>query len=176
MEKVRRLNDHIAKFTKGVGCVSFICVVIMMLLNVVDVLLTKLFSSPIIGTYEITQRLLMCAVFAAFAYGQTEKSHINMTLVIVHLPRPLRFTLFTLMSIISVFASAAMTYAAIIQAGVARAANYTTEVLYIPLYPFYYIEFIAMAIFTLAILYDTVLYAIAIFRDDYAEMVQEHWS
>ena len=34
----------------------------------------------------------------------------------------------------------------------------------------------AMAIFTLALIYDTVLYAISIFRDDFAEMVQADWS
>ncbi len=40
------------------GWVSFAFVTAMMLLNVADVLLTKLFSSPIIGSYELTQRIL----------------------------------------------------------------------------------------------------------------------
>ena len=176
MEKVKNLSAHIAKFTKGVGYISFVCVIAMMLLNVVDVVMGKLFQTRVIGAYELTQRLLMCAVFTAFAYGQTKKAHINMTILIALLPRAFRFTLFTLMSILSVIAAGAMTYAAAVQTGVAISSGYMTEVLYIPLYPFYIVETVAMGIFTLALLYDTVLYAIAIFRDDYAEMVQADWS
>lgn len=176
MEKVKNLSDHIGKFTKAVGGISFVCVIAMMLINVVDVVLAKLVQQRVIGAYELTQRLLMCAVFTSFAYGQSKKAHINMTLVIALFPRALRFVLFTLMSVLSVFAAGMMTYAAFIQTGVSIASGYMTEVLYIPLYPFYIVETVAMAIFTLALLYDTVLYAIAIFRDDYAEMVQKDWS
>lgn len=176
MEKVRKLSAVSLKITRAVGIISFVCVLAMMLLNVADVFLTKLFKAPIVGTYELTQRLLMCAVFTAFAYGQSKKAHINMTIVIALFPRAIRFILFTLMSILSVFAAGAMTYAAGTQMGVAMSTGYMTEVLYIPLWPFYLVETIAMGIFTLALIYDTVLYAIAIFRDDYAEMIQAEWS
>lgn len=176
MEKVKNISEHVGKFTKAVGCISFVCVLAMMLMNVADVVMYKLIQQRVIGAYELTQRLLMCAVFTAFAYGQTKKSHINMTILIALLPRAPRFLLFTLMSILSVFASGLMTYAAFVQTGVSIASGYMTEVLYIPLYPFYIVETVAMAIFTLALLYDTVLYAIAIFRDDYAEMIQADWS
>lgn len=176
MEKVKNLSEHIGKFTKAVGCISFVCVIAMMLINVADVVMAKLIQQRVIGAYELTQRLLMCAVFTAFAYGQSKKAHINMTILIALFPRALRFTLFTLMSILSVIAAGAMTYAAFVQTGVSIDSGYMTEVLYIPLYPFYIVETLAMAIFTLALLYDTVLYAIAIFRDDYAEMIQADWS
>jgi hypothetical protein len=59
---------------------------------------------------------------------------------------------------------------------VAVNAGYMTEVLYIPLWPFYVIETVAMALFTLALIYDTVLSVIAIFREDYAKMIQSEWS
>ena len=176
INKFKAFSAGVGKFTKAVGCVSFICVVAMMLLNVIDVLLGKLINKPIIGSYEITQRLLMCAVFAAFAYGQSKKAHINMTILIALFPRPLRFAIFTLMSLLSIFAAGAVTYAAGIQLSVAIDMGYMTEVLYIPLWPFYVVEMLAMAIFTLAIIYDTVVYFIAIWRDDFAEMVQADWS
>ena len=176
MEKVKSLSAHIARFTKLVGCISFWCVIAMMLMNVADVIMGFIAKTHLLGAYELTQRLLMCAVFSAFAYGQSKKAHINMTIVIAHLPRAIRFILFTLMSILSVFAAGAMTYAAGVQMGVALSSGYMTEVLYIPLWPFYLVETVAMGIFTLALIYDTVLYAIAIFRDDYAEMIQADWS
>ena len=176
MDKIKKISAGVEKFTTIVGYFSFICVIIMMLLNVGDVLLNKLVNKNILGAYEITQRLLMCAVFASFAYAQSKKAHINMTILIEKLPRAIRFIIFTLMSILSVVAAGAMTWAAYVQTLDCIAKNYVTEVLYIPLWPFYVVEIIAMAIFTITILYDTVLYAIAIFRDDYAEMIQKDWT
>ncbi len=176
MEKVRNITAHVEKCTKAVGYISFICVIAMMMLNVVDVVAGKFFNTRVLGAYELTQRLLMCAVFTSFAYGQSKKAHINMTILIAVFPRALRFILFTLMSILSVIAAGAMTYAACTQMLVAISSNYMTEVLYIKLWPFYLVETLAMGVFTLALLYDTVLYTIAIFRDDYAKMIQADWS
>ena len=176
MEKVRKISAAFARCTKGVAWISFVCVLLMMFMNVVDVIMGYVASTHVKGAYELTQRFLMCAVFTSFAYGQSKKSHINMTILIAFLPRPLRFFLFTLMSILSVIAAGAMTWAAWVQTGVAIDSGYMTEVLYIPLYPFYIVETIAMAIFTITLIYDTVLYAISIFRDDFAEMVQADWS
>ena len=176
VEKIKNLSAHIEKVTKGVAWISFVCVIVMMLMNVVDVIIGYLFSKHILGAYELTQRLLMCAVFTAFAYGQSKKTHINMTIVIAKFPRAVRFVIFTVMSILSVLAAGAMTYAAGVQTGVAISTGYMTEVLYIPLWPFYVVETVAMAIFTLALIYDTILYVVAIFRDDFAEMVQADWS
>lgn len=176
IEKVRSISAKMTRFTTAVGWVSFVCVLIMMLMNVVDVISTKLFQQPVIGAYELTQRFLMCAVFASFAYGQSKKSHINMTLVIAKFPRTVRFIIFTLMGVLSTAAAGAMTWAAFLQGNVALETGYMTEVLYIPLYPFYYIEFVAMAIFTVTLAYDTVLSAVAIGRDDFAEMIQADWS
>lgn len=176
IEKARKLSEHIGKFTKAVAWISFVCVVAMMLINVVDVIMDHTVNSHVVGAYEITQRLLMCAVFTSFAYGQSKKTHINMTILIAKFPRALRFTLFTVMSILSIIAAGAMTWAAFSQTIVCYNKNYMTEVLYIPLYPFYIVETVAMAIFTLALIYDTVLYAISIRRNDFAEMVQADWS
>ena len=176
MEKVQRFNAGVHRFTQAIALISFVCVLLMMLMNVADVIMGFLFQTHILGAYELTQRMLMCAVFTAFAYGQSKKSHINMTIIIVHFPRPLRFIIFTLMGILSVLAAGAMTYAAAVQTGVAVSTGYMTEVSYIPLWPFYVIETAAMGIFTLALIYDTILSVIAIFREDYAQMIQADWS
>ena len=176
MDKLKRYNEIMHRVTQAIALVSFVCVLLMMLMNVADVLMGYLLRTHILGAYELTQRMLMCAVFTAFAYGQSKKSHINMTIVIVHFPRPLRFSVFTLMSLLSVLAAGAMTYAAAVQTGVAISTGYMTEVLYIPLWPFYVVETAAMALFTLALLYDTVLSILAIFREDVAKLVQADWT
>ena len=176
MVKIKRVNAHVHRFTQAIAGISFVCVLIMMLMNVVDVIMGYLFQTHVLGAYELTQRMLMCAVFTAFAFGQSKKSHINMTILIVHFPRPIRFAVFTLMGLLSVLAAGAMTYAAAVQTVVAISTGYMTEVLYIPLWPFYVIETAAMALFTLALLYDTALSLVAIFRDDVAKTIQADWT
>ena len=176
MDKLRKANDRVHRVTQTIALVSFVCVLLMMLMNVADVLMGYLLRTHILGAYELTQRMLMCAVFTAFAYGQSKKSHINMTIVIVHFPRPLRFSVFAFMSLLSMLAAGAMTYATAVQTGVAISTGYMTEVLYIPLWPFYVVETAAMALFTLALLFDALLSVLASFREDVAKLVQADWT
>lgn len=176
MEKVRKISAGAEKFTTAVGYISFVSIVAIILINVTDVILNKLAGKNLLGAYELTQRLLMCAVFASFAYGQSKKAHINMTLIIRLFPKALRFVLFTLMNLLSFVAAGALTWAAWLQTLDSIEKGYVTEVLYIPLWPFYAVELIAMAIFAITIFYDAFLCSIAVFREDYAEMIQESWS
>lgn len=176
IERIKKYNSAIEKFTTGVAWISYICIVVMMLMNTLDVIMSLVANKNILGAYEISQRLLMCAVFCCFAYAQSKKQHICMTLVVKHYPRPIRFFCFSLMSLLSVVVSGATCWAAYVQMNDYIARNFTTEVLYIPLWPFYLVEVIGMGIFTLTVLYDTVLYAIAIFKDDCAEMIQAEWT
>ena len=51
-----------------------------------------------------------------------------------------------------------------------------TEVLLIPLYPFFYIQGLAMAAFSLVLAFDAVMSFISIFSNDFAEHVMSEWS
>lgn len=175
VENFKKIERGVGKFSKAICIVSFVGVIAIVLLNVMDVILAKSYK-PILGSYEITQRLLLCTIFASFAYAQTKKTHINMTIIIVHYPRVLRFILFTIMSILSVFIAGALAYAAFYQGGVSMETGTATEVLYIPLYPFFYVEAITMAAFTIVLAFDTVKSFIAIFREDFAEYVMADWN
>ena len=175
LEKFIKADKWVGKFTKVICYISFAGIIAIVVLNVADVLLAKV-SKPILGAYEITQRLLLCTVFASFAYTQTKKGHINMTILIVKFPRVVRFSLYTLTSLLSVFAAGALTYAAYYQGGVSMGINAATEILYIPLYPFFYVQALAMAAFTIVLIFDAVMSIIGIFREDFARHVMSQWT
>ena len=175
LDTFKKIEKKVGKFTKIICYISFAGIIAIVLLNVADVFLAKVYK-PILGTYEITQRLLLCTVFASFAYAQTKKSHINMTILIERFPRAVRFTLFTITSILSVFAAGALTYAAFYQGGVSMGIGAATEVLYIPLYPFFYIQALAMAAFVVVLIFDAVMSFIAIFKEDFAQYVMSLWT
>ncbi len=176
MKKIDQIGNIIGKITKGVAWVSFIGVLAMMILNVIDVVLSLTADVHVIGAYELTQRILMVTIFASFAYAQTKKTHINMTIVISHFPRVLRYILFSIMAALSVVIACALSYAAYLQGGATYQKGMTTEVLYIPLYPFYYIEMVTMAIFAIALLYDLIRSVIAIFSEEMATEIQKDWD
>jgi TRAP-type C4-dicarboxylate transport system permease small subunit len=171
-----KIGKIVERTTLVVSLVSYFGIVAIMLLNVADVLMTKLFVRPITGAYEITECLLLCTVIGSFAYAQSKKSHINMTLVIKFFPRVLRYFIFGLMGLLSTGTAAAVGYAALLQASSALGKGTITSVLSIPLYPFYYIEALAMLVFALALFYDTILAFIAIFSRKYEELVVSTWT
>ena len=156
--------------------VSYAGVLAIMMLNVADVFMTKSFTKPIQGSYEITEVLLLCTVMASFAYAQSQKAHINMGMVLKRFPRPLALAVYSFMGLLSAATAGAVGYAAILQAQSAMEKNAVTSVLDIPLYPFYYVEAVAMFFFALVLLYDAVFAAIAVRNDKYAEMVISSWA
>ena len=171
-----KLKPFVDRLAKMIAAVSFIGIVIITLLTIVDVILSKAIKTPIPGSFEIVEKLMLVTVFSAFAYGQTQKTHINMTLLISRLPAKPRMTLFAIMSYLSVGISGILTYAAFVQMQNSIRMNYITAVLKIPFWPFYLAEGIAMVIFTLVLLYDAILSTIAIFRTNYMDIVTETWD
>jgi TRAP-type C4-dicarboxylate transport system permease small subunit len=154
-----------------VSIVSYGGVVAIMLLNVVDVLMTKTLHKSFTGAYEISEVLLLCTVMASFAYGQSKKTHINITLIVRILPRFLKFFVFGLMELLSTATAFAVGYAAVVQAKSSMVKGAVTSVLLIPLYPFYYIEAIAMFVFSLVLFYDAVLVIMAAFSNRHEDLV-----
>ena len=171
-----KIKPYVNKVAEYVSYVSFVCFIAIGLLTVIDVIGQRVFNHPILGAYELVERLMLCAVFCAFAYGQTQKSHINMTLVIDKLPRVPQMIIFSVMSVISVGMAAVLTYAAGVQVGVAHRAGTVTGMLHIPLWPFYIVECAAMAIFSAVLLYDAALAIGAIFSEELAEDVRSSWT
>ena len=113
---------------------------------------------------------------ASFAYAQSQKAHINMGMVIRRFPRPLGLAYSRSWGCCPRLRPGAVGYAAILQAQSAMERNAVTSVLQIPLYPFYYVEAIAMFIFAAVLLYDAVLALAAIRNDKYAEIVRSSWA
>ena len=54
MEKVRKFHSAVGRFTQAIALISFVCVMAMMLMNVVDVIIGYLFNTHVLGAYELT--------------------------------------------------------------------------------------------------------------------------
>lgn len=58
----------------------------MALLGASDVVLGRFFGAPVRGTLELTETLMVCAVFLAIALAQEEKRHIRVEVLVKLLP------------------------------------------------------------------------------------------
>lgn len=172
---LHKIDKVIATIATGLATLSFLGCIAMVLLNIADIVMSKTIGTHVTGAYELTERLLMCTVFAAFAYAQVKKTHINMTIIVCHLPRALKFGIFGFMGCLSVFISVLLSRAAVLQALTSIRKGTVTDVLYIPLYPFFYFECVCMAIFAITLAWDVFLDFAAIKSDTAAEMVTRSW-
>lgn len=168
--KFRRVEEIIVDIF---SIVSFVGVVFLMMLNVCDVLGSKILNSPIPGAYEITEQALLCTVFAAFAYGQIKHTHINMTLIIGRFPGISKFIPYIIGGILSIGITILVGYCAILQGGSSKTLS---GILHFPLAPFYYVEAIAMFVFAFTLVYDTLLAICALFNKECADVLTENWD
>ena len=172
-EKIEKLFYKISAY---IGSVSYVATIIMMVLNIADVIMTKFFMHNIQGAYELTERLLMILVFACLAYGEMNDAHVHTTLFIARLPRAPKFIIYGAVSVLATFASAFWAYALRIQIGEAIRKNTVTDVLKIPLYPFYIIAFICVIIFTICLGWHMIRNFMAIKDDKSAEEITKTWA
>ncbi len=172
---IKKIDRALLGFTTTVSLVSYVGFLAVMLIIVVDVLQRKITGTGINGAYELVERILMCGVFAAFAYTQSLRGHVHVTMFISKLPSKPRFLVFGLTGILSSMGAFALAYAAVLQAQYSMSAGTMTGVLQIALYPFFFIEAICMAIFGLTLLWDVCKSFIAIGNKDVAEDIESSW-
>lgn len=173
---MKKAENIVKKITGAVSIISFIGFFFIMALTVCDVLIRKISGQSILGVYEIVERVMICAVFASFAYTQTSHAHVNITMLVAAFPQKLRFGVMAVNNLISGAVSVLVAYAAWRQCNVAMASNYTTGVLLIPTWPFYWVEIVSMAVLCLAFLFHAVMNAAAMFNKELAVELQANWG
>ena len=155
---------------------AYICFLGIMLFIVTDVTIRFVFNSPILGAYEIVEQLMLCGVFASFAYAQTKNSHIHVTMVIAKLPAKAAITIFAVGELLSSAFAGFLCYSFIQQVQMAISYNYRSVVLKFSTVPSFVVISIAAAVFTLTLLLSALKSFIAIFNEEYAAEVKSGWS
>ncbi|MCL1828047.1 MAG: TRAP transporter small permease [Oscillospiraceae bacterium] len=176
MNAIKNAGTWLKRATTLISVITYAGFFAIMLLIVADVTLRKLLNSPIPGAYEIVQYALMASVFASFAYCQSERGHVHITMIIRLMPQKLRFAAYSFTGLLSAVIAGYLGYAAIRQANQAFEANYTTGLLKFAVFPFFWIMAITMFLFTVAIFFDVIRSVIAIFNRDFADEIQKDWS
>ena len=171
MRVLDRIYALLSKAAAVISWVSYTAVTAAALLTVADVIMRKLFASSIFGAYELMELLMSCTVFASFAYTQTKKGHIRVSMFIKKMSRVPAMVIYSLNEVLSFAIAAAVTYAAYRQIAYSVGKGLVTANLFIPLYPFYIVECVCMGLFAVLLLCDAAYSIIGIFNRDVSDRV-----
>lgn len=83
------IDRVISPIVRWTSVLSMISLVAMMLLVTVDVILRRAFNSPIYGSYELEQLMLVFILYTAIAYIMSRRGHIVVNTLTIYFPKSL---------------------------------------------------------------------------------------
>jgi len=172
IEKFKKVVDTISRYT---GYLSYICFTVITLLTVADVILRKTYK-PIVGSYEIITYVLLVGVFSSFAYCQTLRGHIQVTMILRLLPKRAVFVIYSITSALTAVIMCFVAYAASQQAMYIMEKGFHSDTLHFVTHPFIWIECVCMIVFALACILDTVQSVHAIFHEEEQDKLLAEWD
>jgi len=149
---MERFESLVRKCSDVLGLIGNITLVLMMLLMVADIFLRYAFNSPIMGSFEIVEFMMVVVVFFGFAATQMEDGHVRVTMLVNRFPPRLRHAVDSITLLVGAAMLGMITYAALLQAAKSRAEGAISAVLFLPVYPFIYLLALGSLLYTLTLL------------------------
>jgi tripartite ATP-independent transporter DctM subunit len=126
----------------------------MVILITLDVALRYFFNRPVKGSYELVEFMLVTIVCLGLAYTQTKKGHVSISLLTNKLSPPQLSVIHNLIHLFSFVIFVLITWRCILQAESLRADGTTSDLLFIPNYPFMWVVVFGSALLCFAFLID----------------------
>ena len=129
------------------GLVAAIAAMVMTLMTVGDVLMRYFFNKPILGSFELTEYLLVVVVFCAIPWATMEGAHVRVDLITGRFTRRTRGLLYAGSCVLSMIITFLLARYTLPEAKYVLDLGEQSDMLNIPAYPFYYM--IAVGFFIL---------------------------
>ena len=127
---------------------------LMVLLITVDVVLRYFFNRPIKGSYELVEFMMVLLVFLGLAYTQTKKRHVSITLFTGKLSPGQMAVIGSATYLLCLIIFSMITWRCLLQAEALRANGTSSDVLFIPNFPFMWVVVFGSALLSLIFLID----------------------
>jgi TRAP-type transport system small permease protein len=148
----RNLRKGIFSASSWLNIVSIAVLVIMTLLVTADVIVRRLFSSPIPGTVEILTLGLGVVVFASLAYCEVKQEHVILDLITVKFKKLPKTINSIFIRLISTGLLGMISWQLFLYAGDTKKSNQVGATIDMPTYPFVFVAAIGASLFTLVFL------------------------
>ncbi len=152
----QRTRLWVRRAAEVLATVGYATVTVMMLIVTFDVAGRYLLNRPIIGSYEVVEYLMAVSVFAAYAIGQIDRSHIRIDILVGKLSRRRRAVADVIAFFLMLLVLLAFVWGDFTQVVQVWSTNQISQVLFIPRWPFQLITAVALVVFCLVVLADLI--------------------
>jgi TRAP-type C4-dicarboxylate transport system permease small subunit len=135
--------------SRVLGYVTSSFLILLMMITVIDVFLRFFFNSPITGTTEISQLMMIMIVFPALGWAAIDRVHIRVDLLVRQLSIRPSAVVNSITLLIALGVYIIITWRSFLESSV---VNRQTSLIHLPFAPFYWVMSVSLAIFCLAIL------------------------
>jgi tripartite ATP-independent transporter DctM subunit len=139
----------VTRVSGGVGAATLAA---MMFLTATDVTLRLLFARPIPGSNELTEFMMVLAIFPALAYTGVLKGHIKIELISSRLPQKVQLILGSVTSLIGFCILVLIAWSSAKQGITMLHTDTVTGALKISLFPFYFVAVLGSGLYSVVIL------------------------
>ena len=147
-----RTETVINVIARTIGYTGMGVLVAMMLLTVADVFMRYVFNRPILGTTEITQFMMVTLAFFMAVWCTMLKAHIKVDLMSKYIPPMAQTISESIYIFLGLGLYSLISWQIFLTAGDKRLIGQLSEILDIPVYPFYLMAAIACGIVALMLL------------------------
>ena len=131
--------NTVTSVVNKIGLLGAFTMIGLMILTVADVILRKFFNAPILGSYEITEFLLVVLVFFAIPWAALKKANVKVDLIVGKFSERVQAVLSSVTCFLSLVVTAFFGWYTIPQAIYMLRLNRVSEMLDIPFFPFYFV-------------------------------------
>jgi len=176
MNVVKKVGDIVNRIGEYMKVIPFVGFLLIVSVTVVDIVLRYVFNSPILGSYEVIQYILLVSAFLSFGYCQTLKGHISVTSLVRVFPPMVKTIIYALTSIIGFLMCVVFAYAIAKQAVYLRELGYISEVLRFSTWPIIWVVFFGLVIFAVTLFWEMIRSFVAIADREFAAELQKDWE
>lgn len=146
------LERTIYPFSRWLSIASMVAALAMMFLVTADVFGRRFLAAPILGSTEISQRLLAIIIFCAVAWVMTIKGHVEVDIFYRFYPRRLQAIVYSIALFFSLLIVGAMSWGSLLNGLDKLQVGETSVLLRIPMAPFIFVVAFGAAVLFFVIL------------------------
>jgi len=128
--------EKLGVFSSTLGFLGALSLFVMMCLTAADVAGRYIFNSPITGTFELTEFLVLILIFSFLANAQAHKMHVTVDLILSRFPRKVRYYVEVFNHLMSLGIMALITWIGTERAFELKEVSEASPNLGVPFYPF----------------------------------------
>jgi len=148
---LERFANPLSLTADSVGRVTL---ALMVLLITLDVVLRYFFNRPIKGSYELVEFMMVLVVFLGLAYTQTKKAHVSISLFTSKLSPRQTSVVGSATNLLCLVIFSLITWRCFIQAENLRTNGTSSDVLFLPNFPFMWVVIFGSVLLCLIFLID----------------------